>query len=209
MAEIRPFRGLRFNPAKVKDLGSVISPPYDVISLEEREQLRRRSEHNVVRLELPQSFEGPEAAGPYAGAGEHLRRWRRDGVLVQEEQPAIYLTRHEFSHLGQEMARTELTVALRLEELDAGVVRPHEDTRAGAKEDRLNLMLATMANISPVMLLFDGVALEPQEDQPLTAEPGGDERFLTWPIIKGEAIRLAQKRAGRQARLHRRRAPPL
>ena len=196
MAAIRPFRGLRFNPSKVGDLGSVMSPPFDVISPEERRQLCRRSEYNVVRLELPEgSGDGHPGGDPYAGAAQTLERWRREAILVQEGRPALYLTRHEFTYLGKGMARTELTVALRLEGLHEGSVKPHEDTRAQAKEDRLNLMLAARANISPIMLLVDGLSLEraPHDWAPLEAELGGGEHFLTWPIKEREEIGRVQE----------------
>lgn len=185
MAEVRPFRGLRYNPAKVKDLGSVIAPPFDVISRDEQDDLHARSEYNVVRLELARSG-GKDA---YAGAGEALRRWVRDGVLVAEKQPAYYLARHEFTHLGRKVVRTELTGAVRLEELDKGIIRPHEDTRSKAKEDRLQLMRATRANISPVMLLYDGLQFPEPASAPIEADLGEGERFRIWPITEDAAVR--------------------
>ena len=188
MAEIREFRGLRYNPAKVPELGSILCPPYDVISPEEQEQLYRRHDYNAVRLELARGGDR------YDGAAETLARWRREGVLIQEEQPAVYLTRHEFHFQGRPMARTELTTGVRLEALAKGVVRPHEDTTARAKEDRLNLMLATEANISSVMLLSEGSeallgALEEgRRGAPVEADLGDGERFLTWPISERHLI---------------------
>ena len=190
LADVRPFRGLRFDPTKIPDLGAVISPPYDVISPQERAELCRRSEHNVIRLELPEESSG---ADPYAAAAQYLHSWRRDGIVLQEERPAIYLVRHEFTYLGRSMTRSELIVALRLEK-PGGSVRPHEDTRAKAKADRMNLMLATAANISPVMLLFDGKLDDaPAGSSALEADPGGDERFTTWPITDAQAIRETQE----------------
>ena len=45
LAEIHPFRGLRYQPSLVDDLGKAISPPYDVISPEEQRALHARSPH--------------------------------------------------------------------------------------------------------------------------------------------------------------------
>src|SRR2546423_383406 len=54
MAELRPFRGVRFDPARAgADLGSLIAPPFDVIEVREHAALLERDPHNVVRLELP------------------------------------------------------------------------------------------------------------------------------------------------------------
>jgi uncharacterized protein (DUF1015 family) len=43
-----------------------------------------------------------------------------------------------------------------LEEYDAGVVLPHENTQARVKEDRLQLLRATQANLEPIYGLVEG-----------------------------------------------------
>ena len=50
MPEVRPFRGYHYSPSKVGDLKLVLSPPYDVISQEEREILHNMSPYNIVRI---------------------------------------------------------------------------------------------------------------------------------------------------------------
>ena len=195
MAEVRPFRGLRYVAAMAGDLGAVLCPPYDVISPEEQAALERRSPYNAVRLELPRAGEGD----PYAGAAETLKRWLREGVLARDPQPALYLARHEFTYHGRPFARTELTAALQLEELGQKWVRPHEKTRSQPKEDRLNLLKATKTNISPVMLLFEGSLPEPPAGvQPLVAEVGAGERFLTWALRDPDLARDLRLRVERR-----------
>lgn len=179
MTEIRPFRGYRYDPAKTGDLGGVLSPPYDVISPEEQEALYRRSPYNAVRVELPKTSEGD----PYESAAATLHRWQREGALARDPQSSLYLAHHEFTYQGRSYARTELTAALQLEELGHKWVRPHEKTRAKAKEDRLRLLKATKTNISPVMLLCDQPLPEPPKGmEPALAELGGGERFLAWRL---------------------------
>ena len=51
MAEIRPFRGVRYNEQLVNDLASVVCPPYDIITPQMAQELYHRSEYNFVRLE--------------------------------------------------------------------------------------------------------------------------------------------------------------
>ena len=48
--EVKPFKAYRFDSRVVGDVGRCIAPPYDVISEEDREELYRRSEHNIVRI---------------------------------------------------------------------------------------------------------------------------------------------------------------
>ncbi|MGD0528357.1 MAG: DUF1015 family protein, partial [Polyangiaceae bacterium] len=87
MARIAPLTPLRYDLGRLHgDLGRVVSPPYDVISPEERAVLAARDPHNIVHLILPEG----DGAAKYAHAGELLARWRADGVLVRDPQPAFY-----------------------------------------------------------------------------------------------------------------------
>lgn len=155
MADIRPFAGLRFDPARVS-LGAALCGPFDMIFPDDRRRLLDAGGPNAVRLEAPDPAALPD---PYTNAAKTLDAWLADGVLCQDEDPAYYAVRHRFVHEGQPYTRTELLGALRLSPLTAdGAVRPHEDTRSGPKEDRLKLMQATSANFSPVMTLHGGSA---------------------------------------------------
>jgi len=51
MAEVKPFRAVRYAEA-AGPLQSLVAPPYDVISPEERERFRAASSYNVVHLTL-------------------------------------------------------------------------------------------------------------------------------------------------------------
>ena len=51
MAEIRPFRGVRYNQSLVKDLSVVICPPYDIITAQMEQELYHQSGYNFIRLE--------------------------------------------------------------------------------------------------------------------------------------------------------------
>jgi uncharacterized protein (DUF1015 family) len=147
MADVQPFRALRYGEAAEGRLDALVAPPYDVISRAEREQLLARSPHNVVRLTLADSEE--EAA-------RLLRDWRRDGVLV-EEPPAVWVLQQDFvGPDGVARTRTGLVASLRVEPYEKRVVLPHERTHAGPKEGRLRLLRATGVQLEPIFLLYDG-----------------------------------------------------
>jgi uncharacterized protein (DUF1015 family) len=155
LAEIRPFRGLRYQVSYVRDLATVISPPYDIISPQEQRDLYTRSPYNVVRLEY--GVERPsdsDTDNRYTRAAEDLRRWAAEGILAYDERPALYVYDQEFRQRGTLYRRRCLLTRVRLEEWAAGVVRPHESTMAQPKEDRLNLLRTTRANLSPVLALY-------------------------------------------------------
>ena len=163
MAVVKPFRALRYDESTAGPLGTLVAPPYDVISEEQREELRARSPHNVVRLTLPDSEE--EAA-------RELDAWRAEGVLV-EEPPAVWALEQDY--VGPDgIARTRfgIVASLKVEPYESGTVLPHERTHAGPKEGRLRLLRATRVQLEPIFLLYDGPAPvgRPQRDPDLEVE---------------------------------------
>ncbi len=159
MTRIRPFRALRYDPEHV-DLSQVIAPPYDVIAAEERGVLFDREPHNAVRLELTRSVE-EQAATDYAEVPERLAAWRREGVLALDASQALYPLRQRFTAPdGRVQTRDGFFALLHLEDYDRGVVRRHELTLRGPKADRLKLLRASRANLSPVFLLYEDRAGE-------------------------------------------------
>src|SRR3972149_5299693 len=149
MAEIRPFRGIRYDKSQVKDLAKVICPPYDIIPSEMQQDLHQRSEHNFVRIEYP--F---EAGDKYQRAADVMREWLRLGVLKADGKPSIYVHDHFFYHEGKMRRRRHLMVRVRLEEWEKRVVRPHEGIIPKAKSDRLSLLWAVQVNTSPILAMY-------------------------------------------------------
>src|SRR5688500_17368604 len=137
MADVRPFRGLRFDPRRV-DAGAVLCPPFDVMSPAEQEAYHARDPHNVVRVALVLGAADPNAAGNrYEGAAAALQAWQEEGALQRETAPALYLHEQRFSRGGRSHVRRGVIVAGRLHPWDGGQVLPHEGTRQGPKQDRL------------------------------------------------------------------------
>ena len=149
MAVVKPFRALRYDEAAAGPLETLVAPPYDVISPEQREELRARSPHNVVRLTLPESEN--EAA-------RELDDWRSNGVLV-EEPPAVWALEQEYvGPDGVARSRFGIVASLKVEPYETGTVLPHERTHSGPKEERLRLLRATGVQLEPIFLLYDGPA---------------------------------------------------
>lgn len=154
MAEIRPFRALRYDPAKV-ELERVLAPVYDVVTPEERVRFWERDPHNAVRLELTKSV-AEEASTDYSEVARTLAAWRAEGVLRFDAQPALYALRQRFAApSGGTLERTGFFCALKLEDYAKRVVRPHERTLSGPKADRLKILRASRTNLSAVFLLYE------------------------------------------------------
>jgi uncharacterized protein (DUF1015 family) len=182
VAAVAPFRALHYDLARTGGLAPVVAPPYDVIDDVERRELVARSRHNVVEIDLPRD---PDGGDPYAHAAETLRAWIADGVLVRDDEPALWALEQDYTGPdGRRRTRHGLLARVGVEEYGPGRIRPHERTHPGPKEDRLRLTRATEANLSPIFSLYDGdawPAVAPQLDAPpfgeVTDEDGTTHRL--------------------------------
>jgi uncharacterized protein (DUF1015 family) len=191
VADLRPFRALRYLPA-AGPLGALVAPPYDVISEAQRRELLARSPHNAVRLELPEE--------PYEAVADVIARWIDDGVLGRPERPGVVAWTQAFDQDGHRRERRTLLGTVRLEPYEARVVRPHERTHSGPKEDRLRLYRAVRTHVSPVFGLYPdpegaawaaaGVTGEPEAV--FTSDGGTVEHRVWWIDDPGRLAAVAE-----------------
>jgi uncharacterized protein (DUF1015 family) len=172
VADILPFHALYFNPARVS-LGSVLSPPYDVISAAQRDELYARDPRNVVRLEYSREVD------PYSDAERMLHEWLRNGVLTHDDRPSIYLLCQIFrGRRGEKVRRNGFIALCKLEEPEKRTVLPHEKTFPKPKEDRLKLLARTKAMFSPIFSMY----VDPSH----LIRRMHDEVSSTPPLLSGE-----------------------
>jgi uncharacterized protein (DUF1015 family) len=170
MAELAPFRGWRYNRKKVPDLRAVVAPPYDVIEPAQQRLLHERHLCNVVHADLGEDLpEDNHHENRYSRAAGFLHLWQREGILLRDGRPSLYLYHHRFlGPDGRSLVRRGFIGLLRLEPLNEGSVFPHEETFPKHKVDRLHLMRACRAHFNPVFSLFPDPEGETSE---LLAEP--------------------------------------
>jgi uncharacterized protein (DUF1015 family) len=169
MAEVKPFRAVRYGEA-AGPLESLVAPPYDVVSSEQREELRARSPYNVVHLTLPDDE---------ADVGRLWTEWRSDGILVEHDAPAAYWLAQDYvGPDGVARTREGLVVALRIERYENRIVLPHERTHRGPKEGRLRLLREVRAELEPLFFLYEGA--------PPATRPEGE------PDLEADGVRLWQ-----------------
>ena len=154
MADVRPFRGVRFDPARAGALGDLLCPPFDEINAERREaRCLARSNNNVVRLESPRP--DSDGADIYAQSALQLEKWLAEGMLAQERPARLLRHAGGIRHRWPNGASVSgVFAAVHLEEYERAIVLPHEYTRRGPKEDRLAMMVACGANFSPIMAMY-------------------------------------------------------
>lgn len=158
MATVRPFEGITYNSDRVGDLGEVSCPPYDVISPEQQSELYARHPNNFVRVVLgEQRPADDDSSNRYSRAREFFTAWVKDGVLRSDERPAIYVYRQVFEDpTGQQRAVWGMVATISLDD----EILAHEHTMSGPKADRLALMKAVPANLSPIYAIYSSDSRE-------------------------------------------------
>ena len=198
MVDFHPFRGIRYS-SSAGEISSLICPPYDVISDEDRETLLSKNEYNMVRLELSEAISGRDPQ-EYASSSLNYSSWLSHGILFQDENPSFYMLRQSFiSTNGITNYRYSLIGALRLEELGKRI-KPHENTGIRAKNDRMELMESVQANFSPLFMLFrdhehqiKSMMAEVELQNPIMEATLIDEEFSVWAIEDDSLIEAIQR----------------
>jgi uncharacterized protein (DUF1015 family) len=202
MADIRPFKGLRYNSEKV-NLEEVITEPYDRIPPQKQEEYYRKNPYSVVRIILGKDDdpEHPEK-DKYRRANIYLDKWLSEGLLIREDRDALYLYEQEYQADGGRKKRMGLIARVRLEEFSSRKVLPHEKTFPKHKIDRLNLLRATNTNTGQIFLLYRDDEREitnaiesAKEGAEFGAEVKDEDNFIhrLWIIKDQESIQKIQE----------------
>ena len=155
MATIRPFQGVRYDPAVAGNLSDVVSPPYDVISPADRVRYHEKHPYNFVRLILGEERpEDDERQNRFTRAKEYLDDWLRQGIFKRDETPAIYVYEQEYARAGRILTIRGFTLLVRIEDYDKRIIMPHENTLAKPKSNLIRLMRATQANFDSIYSLY-------------------------------------------------------
>ncbi len=205
MANIRPFRGIRYNPGKITDLSDVITQPYDRIHDPEQAAYYALNPYNFVRIDM--GLKQPDEAdnNVYTRARAYAQTWMAEGVLLREPKPVIYvLEQVSTAPNGKTYCRRGFTAALELTTFEEGVILPHERTLSGPKADRLNLTEATKTAWGHIFILYPDAEneinglLEPYlaSHEPFKAheqviEPTVEQRF--WVVDDPQLVEAVTK----------------
>ena len=97
MAEIRPFRALRYDPTRVT-LRQAVTQPYDKITPQMQEAYYAASPYNLVRIILGKRFptDGPQES-VYTRAANFFQDWRKQGLFLQDSRPSLYVYTQRFT----------------------------------------------------------------------------------------------------------------
>jgi len=155
MADILPFRALRYNLQRVS-AAQVVTQPYDKITPTMQDRYYAASPYNLVRIILGRREPNDNAANcVYTRAAGFARQWRDEGILRLDESPSLYSYSQIFTApSGSKFERRGFIALGRLEDYSAKVVFRHEQTLSKPKADRLDLLRATRAHYEQLFLLY-------------------------------------------------------
>lgn len=203
MAIIAPFRGLRYNTAKISRLEDVVTPPYDVIDLKAQQDFLQKNPYSMIKLDLSKNVKLDEMTeARYHDSRQLLEKWQDEGILARDEQPAIYLYYVDYNHpSGRRLTRKGLVCLTGLAEFSEGIVKPHEKIFRNVVTDRLRLLDTCRTQFSQVFSVFPDAEnrvmalLEgAREPEPLCACDDQDGcRHALWRVTDRPAIVKAQE----------------
>jgi uncharacterized protein (DUF1015 family) len=155
MVSFQPFRGYVYNREQIEASGSLLTaPPYDVLTPAQRESYYRSHEYNFLHVDLGRVLPGDQdPMAWHERSGRLLREWLAKGVLVRVPGPSFVLMETDWTHpiSGERLTRHGFLGLMRLEEPSREArVRLHEQTFSFHKMERLDLMLKTQAQLSPI-----------------------------------------------------------
>jgi uncharacterized protein (DUF1015 family) len=204
MADIIPFRALRYNFSKVSP-DEVLTQPYDKISPAMQENYYEASPYNLVRVILGKPEPGDtEQQNVYTRAARSLKQWESEGALQVDSEPSFYVYSQLFKvpgdPSGAEIERRGFIGLGRVDDYENKVVFRHEQTLSKPKADRLNLMRATDANCELLFMVYDDPADEVArilaQNGPPTVELRDEYGVLhrMWKVSDSKTIAAAQQK---------------
>jgi len=150
MAKIEPFRAVIYNQGEIRSLSLVVCPPYDIISPAQQQYYHDLHPYNFIHILLGRDIPGEDK---YRRAAQLFRDWQKDKILVPDRSPAIYFYSQQYTLKGEKRTRLGFIARLYLEDKNS-TIYTHEHTRFEPKEDRLKLLRAVKANLSPIFVIF-------------------------------------------------------
>lgn len=155
MANIKPFRGYRYNPEKIESPASVVSVPYYNISDEDRDAFYEKSDYNSVRLFSGKKLETDnQSDNAFTRARTYLDKWIEEDILIRDEEPVIYMYEQTIDMNGALYSNISFVALVELEDIGSGAILPCENPHEVSLGDRYELLAATNADMSMISCLY-------------------------------------------------------
>lgn len=151
MVTLRPFKALRPDE---KYVDRVAALPYDTMNTQEARIMAQGNPYNYLRIDRAE-IDLPEGTDihsdqVYAKAGQNLRAFIEEGILVKEAEPALYIYREVMDGRAQ----VGIVGCVAVDENLDGTIKKHEHTKPDKVEDRTRHIEACQANTGTILLTY-------------------------------------------------------
>ncbi len=166
---VRPFKAVRPR----KDMVSKIAArPYDVVSEEQAKEAAKNNPYIFYKLTRPEiNFEEKRSTTDpevLEAGRKHLEWLIKEGYIIQEDKPAIYIYRQ----IWRGHTQTGFFATFSVDEYIAEKIKKHELTRKDKEDERAAHVRAVGAHTGPVFLMYksndkiDNIILEYANGEP-------------------------------------------
>jgi uncharacterized protein (DUF1015 family) len=151
MSIVRAFCAYRPRPELASKVASF---PYDVINSDEARELAAGNPYTFLHVGKPEIDLDPAVPlyddRVYAKGRDNLYGLIRDGVLLKEEKPCLYVYQQKMgSHV-----QAGIVGLCSVKEYEEGLIKKHEFTRRDKEDDRTRHVTEQNANAEPVFLTY-------------------------------------------------------
>jgi len=190
--KLKPFRALRPPPELAQAVASV---PYDTVDTDEARALAAGNPMSFLRIgrseiDLPAGTDIHSDA-VYAKAAANFQEFQKEGYLVREDKPYLYVYRLQMGRHVQ----SGIVGCCHIEDYENNVIRKHEKTRADKEDDRTRHVKTLNANSGPIFLTYrdvpalDRIVAETEKGKPLFDFAAADGvRHAIWRIPSSDPV---------------------
>ncbi len=149
MVKVKPFAAIRPPKEIAKE---VASRPYDVLNSEEaKAEAGEKSLLHIIKPEIDFDPIADEHSQPvYDKAVENLKKWIKNGWLVQDKKEYYYI----YAQTMEGRTQYGIVLCANTEDYLSGKIKKHELTRKDKEEDRMIHVRIQNANVEPVFFAY-------------------------------------------------------
>ena len=190
---IHAYKALR---PRADAVAQIAAPPYDTVDTAEAAQLAEGNPMSFLHInhseiDLPAGTD-LYANAVYAKAAENLRNFKKNGWLISEDRPLMYL----YAQTMGAHTQTGLVCCCHIDDYVKDVIKKHEFTRKDKEDDRTKHTATIDANIGPVFIAYrDADAIRqvlapiPKKTTPIYDFVDElDVRHQVWPVEDAATI---------------------
>lgn len=153
MPKIKPFKGIRPNPAFVDKVVLQV----ENLSLETARSIREDNPYSYVNMLVPKVdnkfMMGSKKELAYKKINENFEEFLEKGVLVRDSKPALYV--YQIAHRG--IVQTGIWTITSIDDYLNNTVKKHELTRADREKALIDYLQQTGVDANPVLITYPPV----------------------------------------------------